>query len=116
MYNNNLSTTAPPSAGQIRFNNAVIANTTIVYISHLTRDGTDIDPFLALISQLSILYIQDQDNSANFCKFNVNTTPTITPNSYVSVNVTYLEGGGTGANAFPAGMNFFYQYFLMMLK
>ena len=51
------------------------------------------------------MYIQDQDNSANFCKFNVNTTPTITPNSYVSVNVTYLEGGGTGANAFPAGMN-----------
>ena len=85
LYNNNLSTTAPPLAGQIRFNNAVIANTTIVYISHLTRDNVDIDPFLALISQLSILYIQDQDNSSNFCKVNVNTTPTITPNSYVSV-------------------------------
>ena len=41
---------------------------------------------------------------------------TITPNSYVSVNVTHLEGGGTGASAFPAGMNIFYQYFLMMLK
>jgi hypothetical protein len=111
LYNNNLSTSAPPLAGQIRFNNAVIANATIVYISHLTRDGTDIDPFLALISQLSILYIQDQDNSTNFCKFNVNTTPTITPNSYVSVNVSYLEGGGTGANAFPAGMNIFLSLF-----
>ena len=81
------------------------------YISHLARDGVDIDPFLALISQLSILYIQDQDNSANLCKFNVNTSPTITHNSYVSVNVTYLEGGGTGVNAFPAGMNIFLSIF-----
>jgi len=111
LYNNNLSTTAPPSAGQIRFNNAVIANTTIVYISHLTRDGTDIDPFLALITQISILYIQDQDNSLNFCKFNVNATPVITPNSYVTVNVTYLEGGGTGQTNFPAGMNIFLSIF-----
>lgn len=111
LYNNNLTISAPASAGQIRFNNVVIADTTIIYISHLTRDGTDIDPFLALITQLSILYIQDQDNSANYCKFNVNATPTITPNSYVTVNVTYLDGGGTGTTNFPAGMNIFLSIF-----
>ena len=111
LYNNNLNITAPPSAGQIRFNNAVIADTTTIYISHLTRDGTDIDPFLALITQLSILYIQDQDNSLNFCKFNVITTPTITPNSFVTVNVTYIDGGGTGTTNFPAGMNIFLSIF-----
>lgn len=111
LYNNNLTTTAPPANGQIRFNNSVNQNATQVYISHMTRDGIDVDPFISLISQLSILYIQDQDDSANYIKYNVNSAPTITPNSYVSVNVTFLEGGGTGLNAFPAGMNIFLSLF-----
>jgi hypothetical protein len=111
LYNNNLTTSAPPASGQIRYNNSVNQNATEVYISHLTRDSIDIDPFLALITQLSILYIQDQDNSANYIKYNVNSNPVITPNSYVTVSVTFLEGNGTGLTNFPAGMNIFLSIF-----
>ncbi len=111
LYNSNTTTTAPPLSSQIRFNNSVQQNATTIWISHMTRDSIDIDPFLALISQLSVLYIQDQDSSVNYIKYNVNTTPTITPNSYVTISVTFIEGGGTGLTNFPNGMNIFLSLF-----
>jgi hypothetical protein len=46
LYSNNNSSTAPiPSAGQIRANNFNNQLATMLYISHLTSDGVDIDVF-----------------------------------------------------------------------
>lgn len=111
LYNNNLTITSPPAAGQIRYNNAVIPAATEIYISHLTRDNVDIDVFLALISQLSIIYIQDQDSSINYIRYNVTAPPVLTPNAFITIPVTVLDTSGTGATNFPAGMNLFMSIF-----
>ena len=111
LYNNSNITTAPPSNGQIRFNNAAHTLTTEIYISHLTRNGLDVDPFLALISQLSVIYIQTDNDHTNYVKFNVNSSPIITPNSYFTVLVTFLEGGGTGLTNFSNGQDIFLSIF-----
>lgn len=112
LYNNNNTHTPIPSTGQIRFNQPANADTTQLYISHRTRDAIDIeDPFLSSISTLSIIYIQDQDISENYIRFNVTTPPVIFPTSYVQLNVTFLDGGGNGLTNFGAGMNIFMSIF-----
>ena len=92
------SQTPPPNNSQIMWNNATQISSTIIYVSHLTRDGVDIDVFLALIKTNDSLILQDENNSNNYQKWTVNNTPTIIPNNYVSIPVTYIEGGYSFAN------------------
>jgi hypothetical protein len=106
LYNFSSTHTAPPSAGQIRVN-AALNLSTILWISHLTRDNIDIDVFFNGITSLSTILIQDQDNSTNYIKYTVNTTPVITPNSYVTLDVTYLEGAPSLSNGHNIIMSIF---------
>jgi hypothetical protein len=88
-----------------------LALTTIVYVSHLTRDGVDIDVYLALINTLDDLYIQDQTNSANFAKFNITSAPTLVPNSYISIPVAQVQYGGNGNTAFGVNHDILVSFF-----
>ena len=98
-YNARTNTQSPPPSNtQIIWNNATQINSTIIYVSHLTRDGVDIDVFLALIKTGDSLILQDENNSNNYQKWTVSGTPSITPNSYVSIPVTYVEGGYSFTN------------------
>ena len=98
-YNASTNTQAePPTDHQIIWNNATQINSTILYIDHLTRDNIDIDVFLALITTGDNLIIQDENNSDNYQKWLVSGTSTITPNDYISVPVTYVEGGYSFSN------------------
>ena len=74
------------------WNNVTQTSSTILYISHLTRDSIDIDVFLALIKTGDTLIFQDENNSNNYQKWEVSGTPTIIPNDYISVPVTYSGG------------------------
>jgi hypothetical protein len=87
------SQTPPPNAAQIMWNNATQISSSILYISHLTIGNIDIDVFLALITTGDNLIIQDQNDSNNYQRWSVSGTPTITPNDYVSIPVTYVNGG-----------------------
>ena len=80
------------------WNNVTQISSTILYISHLTRDGVDIDVFLALIKTGDSLIIQDENNSNNYQKWTVSATPTIISNNYVSIPVTYVNGGYSFTN------------------
>jgi hypothetical protein len=92
------SQTPPPGAKQIMWNNATQINSTILYVDHLTRDNVDIDVFLALITIGDSIVIQDENNSNNYQKWTVSGTPTIIPNDYVSIPVTYVTGGYSFSN------------------
>ena len=92
------SQTPPPTSAQFIWNNATQISSSILYLSHLTRDGIDIDVFLASIKTGDNLIIQDQNDSNNYQKWTVNATPSITPNSYVSIPVIYVNGGYTFTN------------------
>ena len=112
LYNNiNGLSVPPPSSGDVSYNATTLASTTIVYISHLTRNGIDIEVFLALITTLDDLYIQDQNNSINFAKFNITSTPTIVPNSYISIPVAQVQFGGNGNTAFGVNHDVLVSFF-----
>jgi hypothetical protein len=89
---------APPTNNHIVWNDGTQINSTILYVSHLTRDGIDIDVFLALINNGDNLIIQDENDSNSFQRWSVNGTPTIIPNNYVSIPVTYVNGGYSFTN------------------
>ena len=111
LYKNNTTTSPPPSNGQIRYNDSVQQLATILYISHRTRDTIDIDPFLSQITTLNLIYIQDQEVSLNYIKYNVSGNITIIPNIYIVVPVSYNIGEGTGLTSFGAGHNIFMSIF-----
>ena len=101
-------TTPPPNNGHIGYNNSVQANATILYISHLTSDGIDVDIFFTQLSTIQEVYIQDKSLSTNFIKYKITGTPTIFTNSYIEIPVLYTatippalpNGAGTGLTSF----------------
>ena len=99
------ATTPPIGSGNIVYNNANQSLATIVYISHLTRDNVDIEIFFQNVSSLNDLYIQDQNNSLNYIRYNITGTPTIVPNNYVLIPVIINTSGGTGSTSFGTNHN-----------
>ena len=103
---------APPiTAGNVEYNNANQSLATFVYISHLTRDNIDIDIFLQNISTLNILYIQDQNSSLNFIRYDITGTPTIFINNYLQIPVSIITSSGTGSTTFGASHNVLVSFF-----
>ena len=102
LYISNVTLTAPPGSGQVRYNNVQQSLATVVYINHLTSDNIDVEIFFNQLSSLNELYVQDRNSSINFIKYNITGTPTIFVNSYVSIPVTVSSFGGTGETSFGA--------------
>jgi hypothetical protein len=107
--NSNLTPANTPSAGQIRMDNIRNDLTTHLYISESTRDGINIEVFLAQISDISIIYLQDQNASTNWVRFTVIST-TIYP-TYIDINVAYLSSSGNGAVDFGGTQPIFLSIF-----
>ena len=112
LYTFSTATVAPPNSGEVRFNSSTNVSTTTMWLNHLTRESVDIHQFLSLITTLSVVYVQQEDNAENYIKFNVNTTPVL-PEPHVSIelNVTVLEGAGTGLTNFGADAKIFVSIF-----
>ena len=99
------ATTPPIGSGNIVYNNAIQSLATVIYVSHLTRDNVDIEIFFENVSSLNDLYIQDQNNSLNYIRYNITGTPTIVPNDYVLIPVIINTSGGTGSTSFGTNHN-----------
>jgi len=110
LYNNSTDLLPPPNNGQIRYN-ASQTSATELYVSHRTRDTIDIDAFLEQISTVDIIYIQDQENSLNYIKYNVTGAVVIIPNDFVTIPVSYLIAEGNGLTSFGNGHNIFMSIF-----
>ena len=95
----------PISSGDVVYNNVIQSLATVIYISHLTRDNVDIEIFFENVSSLNDLYIQDQNNSSNFIRYNITGTPTIIPNAYILIPVILGTSGGTGSTSFGTNHN-----------
>ena len=54
---------------------------------------------MPLITTLSVIQIQQEDDAGNYIKFNVMSTPTIV-DPLITLDVTVLEGAGTGLTSF----------------
>jgi hypothetical protein len=91
-YKASTATTPPPSSQYIRWNNATQSSATILYVSHINNDGTDVEVFLSLIQSGSKIILQDAGNSANYQNWTVNGNITVVPNSYVSIPISNYSG------------------------
>jgi hypothetical protein len=96
-YGFEASTTAPPNARRIRFNNASATNTTALYIDNTTAGRNNIRLILLDLPINVMLYLQDKNTSGNFVKFLV-TAPTIDRGSYIEVPVVAIANGGAIPN------------------
>jgi hypothetical protein len=82
------------------WNNTTQISATQITLSHLEQGGIDIDIFLSFIKTGDSFILQDQNNSTNYQKWEVSATPTIVPNSYVTLPVTLVTSSGTGTTNF----------------
>jgi hypothetical protein len=60
---------------------------------------------LSFLKTDDIIVLQDQVNSNNYQKWQVSATPTVVPNSYVLVPVTFVTSTGTGTSNFANNLN-----------
>lgn len=114
--NTNSAVNTTPIAGEVIINNASNPLATIVYISHLTRDNIDVEVFWQFVNQLTDLYIQDQNTSDNFVRYNITGVPTPFTGDKLQVPVSYLTSGGTGNTAFAPGHNIMISFFTNTLE
>jgi hypothetical protein len=94
-----------PANGHLYWNNTTQTSATQITLSHLERGNIDIDIFLSFIKTGDSFVLQDQNNSTDFQKWEVSATPTIVPNSYVTLPVTLVTSGGAGTTNFADNIN-----------
>ena len=111
LFDSSTTQDTTPPLGDITYNNAVQASATIIYISHVTRDGIDIEVFFKQLSTLTDVYIQDQSTSVNYIQYNITGTPTIIAEAQVAIPVVLRIGAGTGLTNFPNGHNVLLSFF-----
>jgi len=67
-------TSAPPSSGQIRFDNADISLATEFYLYETNDAGDDVSTFMtALMTEGSVIYIQDRGDASKFVMIELGT-------------------------------------------
>jgi len=98
------ATSGYPGDGKILWNNATQTSATSLLFSHLTDNSSDIELILGFIEVGQQIFIQDQDESANFQIWDVTGTPTVTgantTTAYYTFPVTLSSSGGTGTTGF----------------
>lgn len=104
-------TVPPPASGDLGYNNSVQSLASKVYISHITQDIIDVEVFFKQVNQLSDLYIQDKEDSANWIKYNITALPTLTIGSYLEVPVAMESYGGTGNTSFGSNHRLIVAFF-----
>jgi hypothetical protein len=114
--NTNSAVDTTPIAGEVIINNASNPLATFVYISHITRDNIDVEVFWQFVNQLTDLYIQDQNDSGNYVRYNITGVPNPITGNKIEIPVSYLTSDGTGDTAFGAGHNIMVSYFTNTLE
>ena len=92
-------TTGNPGNTYLLWNNATQINSTQINVSHIDRDGYDIDILLLLLTTGDNFFIQDADNALNYQKW-VLSGPVVDQATYVQIPVTLVASGGTGTTNF----------------
>jgi hypothetical protein len=101
----------PPQAGFVVYNTNIQATATVIYISHLTDDVIDIEVFFNNLNQINDVYLQDRNDSTNYIKYNITGAPTIITNSYISIPVSLISAGGSGAISFGTNHDILLSFF-----
>lgn len=91
-----------PASGRLRWDNATEISALNITIDHIDQNNNDIDIFFDLMAVGDRLYIQDQNDSANYQIWTLTGTPTGSHAlTYHSLPVSFVTSGGTGTTNFP---------------
>jgi hypothetical protein len=93
LYTFSATTTAPPSSGEIRFNNASPASTTEIYASETDRNATAIAAILNGLNDGSQLLITDESDPTAWALFTLNSLTD--SGAYSTLGVTAIANFGT---------------------
>ena len=88
---------ADPGPGRFRYDNAVHASVTEIFIDDFNNNGTDVSNFLALISDGDRLYIQAEADSSAFQVWNV-TADAVDNTGWFTIAVALETDGDTLSN------------------
>jgi hypothetical protein len=99
------SQSGDPGASYVIWDNSTQISSSQINISHIDKDGIDIDVFLALITPGSTIIIQSESNSNDYQKWQVSASITIVSNSYVEIPVTLITSAGIGTSNFSNNDN-----------
>ena len=91
-YNYNANLTAPPSSGQVRCNTPTIADSTLVWVHVMDNQNQDERLMLLQGRTGDELFIQDQQNSGCFVRYNL-TADAHDDTTYVTFTVDEIEAG-----------------------
>lgn len=97
-YTHNDTPTAPPSSGQLRFNNAAQNSATKVYLHFLNVVGEDVRLYYKDLRAGDVLIVQDKDDGTKYQIYNI-TAPAVNQTTYAEIPVTWSSGG----TALPSG-------------
>lgn len=94
-------TTAPPSSGQIRFDDADIGAATEFYLHETNDNGSDVSAFLDLLmTEASVLYIQDRSDATKYVLIELGTSSDDgTYRTYQIADILEGSGGEPSQNA-----------------
>jgi hypothetical protein len=111
LYKNTIGqTTPPPISWEVIYNNSTQSLATFVYINYITRDDINVEVFFKQISQLNDLYIQDQNNSLNYIRYNITGIP-VPSTTYITIPVVMTSFGGNGNDTFGNQANIMVAFF-----
>jgi hypothetical protein len=98
-YNYSSTTSAPPSAGEIRLNNATPSAATSIYVMKVDKWTQDMHTWFSGLTTGNCIWIRkDAGWAANYWQFTL-TGPVVDNSTYYTIPVTYTSGVGTIVNA-----------------
>lgn len=92
-YRFNTNPSPPPASGNVRFNHAEAAHTTIAYIHEVNMDSTNLGNLFGLVTSDARLFIQDKDTTTRYHVFNLTGLP-VDQGNYFDFPVAYVRGAG----------------------
>lgn len=92
-------TSGDPGSTYLIYNNATQTSATQINISHIDKDGYDIDIFLNLLKTGDTIIVQSAASSDDFQKWSISSTPT-PQTGYVQFPVSIVSSGGVGTTGF----------------
>lgn len=95
-YAFNTVLTAPPAAGEIRFNSTDYSLVTTIWISDTDLNGSDMDPVLDAFGIGDILRIFDPADAAKFVFYRISSTAD--SGDYHTFGVEFIASNGTFSN------------------
>jgi hypothetical protein len=93
-------TSGDPGATHLIWNNLTQISATQINVSHIDKDGVDIDIFLATLQATEQIIIQDASSSTDYQTWVISAAPTM-QTGYIEIPVTLVDSGGTGTTNFP---------------